>query len=134
MSTALTRRDRPVDDHACPTCQHACMQLERDLATFMQSGDWHPDAVRGTHLDSGLEPGFVRSIEQTGAIVGVKGAEPEPHALAEQLRQLARLVDHEGTLRDRERARRLGLAAARIMGPRWQHRARMLEGDDEPAT
>lgn len=123
-------RPEPTLDHACPTCGHACAQLERDLASFMRSGEWHPDAVRGTSIDTQLDPGFVRSIEQTGAIVGVKGNEPEPHALASQLRELARLVDHEGSLRDRERARRLGLAAARIMGPRWQHRARMIEGDD----
>lgn len=121
-------------NHACSVCGHDCTQLERDLASFMRSGEWHPDAVRGTSIDPQVPESLVREIEQTGAVVGVIGAEPEPHALASQLRELARLVDREGTLRDREKARRLGLAAARVMGPRWQHRRRMIEGDDEPAT
>jgi hypothetical protein len=68
----------PADsEHDCPSCGHACRQLERDFALFMQTGSF--------------------------------------------------LVDREGQLRDTEHARRLGLAVARALGPRWTQRGRMIE-------
>jgi hypothetical protein len=123
-------------DHDCPSCGHACLQLERDLSTFMQTGSWHPDAVRGTTIDPNVPPATVRSVESTGAVVGVRGTQPEAARLAAELRNLARLVEHEGWIRHQERMRRIGLAVARLMGPRWSQRRRMIEtgDDDAPAT
>jgi hypothetical protein len=118
----------PADsEHDCPSCGHSCRQLERDFALFMQTGSFRVDSARGTPLDSGLPDREVRAAEQQGFVVGVKGAQPEPYALAQQLRQLAELVDREGQLRDTEHARRLGLAVARALGPRWTQRGRMIE-------
>lgn len=127
MTLSPQTRVVPSLDHRCSTCGHDCAQLERDLATFMQTGSFHPDAVRGTAIDSGVPSTVVRDAESQGFAVGVKGTQPEPYALARELRQLAELVDHEGRLRDTEKARRLGLAVARALGPRWSQRQRMLE-------
>lgn len=113
-------------DHECPVCRHACAQLERDLAGFMQTGTFHPDAVRGTSIDPQIPDATLRSIESTGMVVGVKGDSPEPSKLAAELRELARLVEHEGWIRHQEKMRRLGLAVARTMGPRWSQRQRMI--------
>lgn len=119
-----------LQNHACPVCAHPCMQLERDLATFMRSGSFHPDAVRGTSIDPNVPPGVIRQAEAEGMVVGVKGTPVEPYELARQLRDLADVVDREGQLRDTEHARRLGLAVARALGPRWSQRRRMLETDE----
>lgn len=119
-------------EHRCPLCWHECRVLERDLASFMRTGTFHPDAVRGTAIDPQLPDAVVRGAEAQGFVVGVKGNSPEPVELARQLRELAALVDAEGRLRDTERARRLGLAVARTLGPRWSQRRRLLDDPEVP--
>jgi len=118
-------------DHDCPSCGHACRQLERDLALFMQTGSFHPDAVRGSAIDSQLPASVVRDAEAQGFVVGVKGTSPQTAELASELRELARLVEHEGWLRHQEYMRRVGLAVARVMGPRWSQRQRMIETNED---